>query len=434
MKRVAGRVPSSALSYRSIAAIREHNTFDVNNAYLSISTDGPLPLSPDHVASMISHPTRSEHETSVFVSRGNDGTQPELLARAVSAKDRPLSSWFWSDEFVSASTGANTVNLTFERRLLRGVTNMGPPPPSWSVRNPRVRGSLRTKRRPRLFHECGIDIDARRRRQIGLTVERAPFLGFASLGTLAASDSMHIFHNAVRAELRDLHRIVMSLETRLVDVDDEDIRSFYAWLDGFGDFLRLYLAASERFVISVAEDASDIEFCENMLGNRRRNDKVQIVRMLEGVENLKRPMQARPDRQQLLLAELRAKVDDLTMAIIRCLSTEAEQLPSVLSSHFHEQQITEMFSRVKARMLESASGPLLLVALSRGSGHDVETRKKWLKTQSQQLIRSKTSAKAAVQKWTRTFLDIHKEYVLAFVSAKKEYVDMYTGSRLLHGL
>jgi hypothetical protein len=406
---------------------RFEDTFDVDHAFVSISTDGPASALHLSTTSIALCSAKSGNDPQ-FVSRGSDGTLPALLARTVAPKDRPLTSWFWSDEFASAVSFSETVDTPFESRILRGLTNLGPPLPAWNARDPRVRGSLQTKRRPRLLVDRGIDIDLQRCRHIETIGAYWPTIELVEVDSKVAIDSMHVFHNAIRLELRDLQRVLTSMQTRLLDIDNNDTVSFYAWLDGFSDFLRLYFAASERFVLNVVEDASDMELRGEMGSRRRKSEKLRIVRMLEDIESLKRPMQAHPSMLQQLLPKLSEKVETFSKATNRCLATEAENLPSILLSYFHEQQIAEMFSSVKSRLLDGASGPVLVVLLSRGCGSDAATRKLWLKSHSQQVVRGKASARAVVQRWTKLFVALHKEYVQAFLCAEQEYRSMYGSS------
>jgi hypothetical protein len=406
----------------------EGEEYDLSNAFLSISTEGSPPEWAQSATSLVTDRSRSRAAGSSGrrVASG-ERQQAEPLARAISRRERPLSSWIWSDEYLTQSSNPQSLDLAFERRIARGTTRLAPRPPPWGADGKaREPGTLDWKEQ-----SLGLATDGEgarlRRTHLGRSVTRSPVLTFATLANTQGLDSLLVYHNAFRAELQSLYLIISSVEKRVHDLNESDIRSLYTWLGTFGDFLRLYFCAAERYVLNVIEDTCDMELREDMVSGERKRAKLRIVRWLEEMEALKRPMEAQPQTCSEVIPVLTGVADKLSMALLRYLNAEFEQLPSILSAYFHKPQLAAMFRQVDAHLLQSASGPLMHAMLSRGSAEKRGDQVRWLRRHVQRLYKHRTQLPSSVvaKRWSKRFLETHDSYARGFAQAESEYIRLY---------
>lgn len=402
----------------------------LSSAFVTVSTDGSAPdeqFSTNSVSVVTDHTPK--HTVKVVASHEPSSSQTpgHPLARVVSKQERPiLSSWIWSDEFDSQSSQPRSLDNRFEKRILRGVTIVQGFPPAW-FREPRGRqpGTLNLAKDslPLSLDGGGAQM---RRRHLKMAVTRSPVLAFTNLSLLERSNRIQVYHNAMRSELRSLYTITSSLGKRQYDLNESDVQAFYAWLALFGDFLRIYFSAGERYILNRIEDTADRELRDDMCSSARKKKKLSIVRTLEEIESMKRPMQARPGACENVFPVLIGLIDSLTMSLLHYMNSEFEQLPSVLASLFHTTQLQGMFRQVDLQMLQSASGPLLQVILSRGSSERSSDHGKWLKEHVQTLLGvSRIRAPIEAQRWYKRYAEVHLKYVRGFEKAESEYKRLY---------
>lgn len=400
----------------------------LSSAFISISTDGSepeMPLSTRSVSAETDPTPRPTVHATASPTQNFSGQDP--LARVVSRHERPmLSSWIWSDDFNSQSSLPRSADFRFEKRILRGMTIVPGAPPAW-FREPRGRqpGTLNLAKDSRALPLDGAGADLRRR-HVKLSVTRSPVLAFTKLPVLESGGRIQLYHNALRGELRSLYTIVSSLGKRQFDLNERDVEAFYAWFALFGDFLRIYFSAGERHILNRIEDTADRELHDDMCSGPRKKRKLCIVRTLEEVESMKRPMQARPGACENVFPLLIDLVDKMSMSLLRYMNAELEQLPPILASYFHGSQLAEMFRQVDLQFLQSPSGPLLQVSLSRGSSERVADHTKWLKEHIQTLLGvSRIRAPIDAQRWHKKYDEVHLKYVRGFAKAESEYKRLF---------
>lgn len=401
----------------------------LSSAFVSISTDGSEPeeqFSTKSVSVDTCHTPK--HTVRASASRTPSNLQAQdPLARVVSRHERPmLSSWIWSDDFGSQSSQPRSADLRFEKRILRGLTIFPGAAPAW-FREPRGRqpGTLNLARdsRPLPLDVTGAEV---RRKHVRMSVTRSPVLSFTNLPALESANRIQLYHNAIRAELRSLYTIASSLGKRQYDLNEKDVEAFYAWFALFGDFLRIYFTAGERHILNRIEDTADRELHNDMCSGPRKKKKLSIVRTLEEIESMKRPMQARPGACENVFPLLIDLIDKLSMSLLHYMNTELEQLPPILSSYFHASQLAEMYRQIDLQFLHSPSGALLQVTLSRGSSERVADHSKWLKEQFHGLLGvSRIRAPIEAQRWQKKYDEVHLKYVRGFEKAESEYKRLF---------
>lgn len=401
----------------------------LSKVFVSISTDGSEPeeqFSTKSVSVQTDHTPKHTVQASASRTPSNfHGQDP--LARVVSKQERPmLSSWIWSDDFDSQSSQPRSLDFRFEKRILRGVTIFPGDAPAW-FREPRGRqpGTLNLAKDPRPLSLDGTGAEMRRK-HVRRSVTRSPVLTFTKLPLLESANRIQLYHNAIRAELRSLYTIASSLGKRQYDLNEKDVEAFYAWFALFGDFLRIYFSACEHHILNRIEDTADRELRNDMCSGPRKKKKMAIIRTLEEIESMKRPLQARPGACENVFPVLIDLIDNFSMSLLRYMNTEFEQVPAILASYFHASQLGNMYKQIDERMLRSPSGYLLQVTLSRGSSERVSDHNKWLKEQVQALLGvSRIRAPIEAQRWQKKYDEVHLKYVRGFEKAEREYMHLF---------
>jgi hypothetical protein len=409
-----------------------HNKdINVSDTFVSVSTEGSAPAAEYSAISVVTE-QHTEHVLSQDVRNNTthllsgQQSQSDPLARIVSKRERPLSSWLWSDEFMSQSSQPQSIDLIFERRISRGVTIMEASVPSWvSEGRGRQPGTLNSAKHPRSLETDGEG--ARLRRQhIRQAITRSPVLEFTHMASSIYANRLRVYHNALRSELQSLYIIVSSLEKRMLDVNENDIEALYAWLATFGDLIRVYFCASERHVLNIIEDASDSELRDGLCSTQRKREKLRIIKILEDIEAMKRPMVARPQSCENVLPALVVHIDKFSMALLRYINSEIEQIPTILTNYFHADQLLLMFRELDLQLLQCPSGHLLQAMLARGSSEKTTDQGRWLKHQIHALLGAKRlRPPLEVQRWSRMFVNVHMKYVSGFAKAESEYKRLY---------
>lgn len=414
---------------------RDHTEIDVENAYLSISTEPSAVNWEISKESLVSDPTRSRSQAAIFASNArtesSQQSKQDPLARAVSRRGRPLSSLLWTDEFLSQTSNTVSVDISFEQRLLRGTTRIPPVAPLWTNRTVvRAVGTLTDIRSPEGRRKLAVSTEGEKLRVEHLrhAITASPVLTFTGVEDNSRGKHVYIYHNAIRAEVESLYTITSSLGKRKHDITNDDIVAFYSWLGVFGDFVRLYFCAFERFIINAIEQTSDMELYENMSSSKRKRSKLSIVRLFEEIEGLKRPMQVQVASRHEAISQAITLCDKLSMSLLKLIGDEIEQLPSLLTTYFHNHQIDEMFRQASEYLASNPSGSLLIVMLSVGSGIGSQARRAWLKRHVHHAKGQKAAVSATLvaQRWTRKFYETHTQYVRGFQKAENEYVRIFS--------
>lgn len=392
---------------------------------VSISTEASASLLDSSVVSVVTEPSRSHDRAPKRDSATRQ--KSKALARPVSKKDRPLSSLIWSNDYLSSPTNLHSYDPSLERRMRQGVTISSAALPQWHLdtgaREPGTVNSLRDRPLP-------LELEDYRKRKQALvkTVTRSPLLAFVDFSGRSGMDCLLVYHNAIRFELFSLYAISSSIEKRALDVNENDAMSFYSWLGLFGDLIRLYFCASERFLFSVVEDTCDMELREVLIRKERSQAKVQIVSELESLEGLKRRMEATPEKCKEVVPLLSNMVDTFSLNLLKYLDAEIEQIPAVLTSYFHEERINEMFKNIDNYILESTNGSLLHVLLSLGARRSAQDQKRWIRQHIHRVYRHKTKLQTSIvaQRSLQRFNDTHQRHVRGFMKAESEYAKIFS--------
>lgn len=397
---------------------------DIDNVFVSVSSEGLEHVPEFQRASAVTAETLSAiAREQASQLNASPHTPTQLLSRRV----RPISSWLWSE--ISADDGSqpSSTDIFFERRLCIGVSKVSPRPPAWLLEGGgRELGRLTPRKRTKPLLDIGSDAELRR---VHLEHEntRPPTYSFISLGPNIATNSVQVYHNAICMELRNMGLIASSLRKRVYDVNRDDVTSFFAWLTAFGDFLRIYFAASEKYVISVAEFASDSALREQMATHERKSCKMGIITYLEGIENMKRVAEAQTEELVSIVRKLCRMTDIFAAKIVDYLNVEIEQLPSLLQAQFQEKQIESFFHNISVQMHQQTTASILHTILSHGAASDEPSQRKWLRHHAQQLHKNKIISGRFIkpQYWIRKYNRTHQEHVLGFVKAEGEYGEIF---------
>lgn len=400
------------------AAEREESLSD---PFVAISTDPFDAQISETITSVVTAPSRSN------VKSGEGSYQNfDALARPVSKKQRPLSSLIWSDDYDSSRSNLYSYDSTLEHKIRNGVSQTIAPPPRWHLdtgaREPGTLNSFRDRPLPAKMEEY------RKRKQVlSAAVTRSPLLAFVEFSGRSGMDRLLLFHNAMRSELFSLYAISSSMEKRALDVNENDAESFYTWIGLFGDFVRLYFCASERYVFHTIESTCDMELKERLVRKNRCQAKLEIVFKLEALEGLKRRMNATSRNCSEVVQLLSKHVDSFALSLLQYLDAEIEQVPTILTSYFHEERILEMFQSIDDYILESANGQMLQVILSHGSHRDLKHQKRWLHQHIHRVYRHKTKLQTSVvtQKHLQRFYETHQRHVRGFLKAESEYAKLF---------
>jgi hypothetical protein len=358
----------------------------------------------------------------------NSGNSP---VRAVSRRERPVSTWLWSDAFFSNITNSSGVDWSFERRILRALANVAPLPPSWKLEGGREYGRVSAQTRSTPLLDSGSAVLLRRSHIAG-SGRRVPDMlrdSQVNKSHVSSFELMTVFHDSIRAELRNLYEIISSLDTRMYDINLDDIRSCFAWLRTFGDFIRLYFASSERFLVSEIENVGDMELIEEMSRSARKHARLRIVTLLEDIESLERPMQVRLDAFQDFIPKIADLSHNFTSKVLRHLDAEKEQLPAILSCYFHPKQIHNIFLQMTAHMHQCAAGSVLMGILATGMRKNPRFQIEWFaKNLPISMMRKMTGRGGArlARRWTKSCTDCHQDHVLGFTAAEAEYRELYS--------
>jgi hypothetical protein len=411
---------------------------DIDNAFVSIDSDDlrtpALPPwkevrpceRPEDVASEASN----EGTLAIAHIQLSDRSSQPSFARAIARRERPISSWLWSDAFYSNVTNSTSVDWAFETKILQAVSNVAPQGPLWKAKGGREYGRITPRSRARPL--CDAEPQAcRRRDHVAMHGRSVPEILRDSSPTsfqLSPFEVPTIFHEAIRAELRSLHRILSSLETRMLDITSDDVQSFFAWIGPLGDFVRLYFASSERFLMGEIEAIADVQLREGMLPNRRKSSRLGIVKTFEGIERLKRPMQVHIESCAEFIPKLVELSDKLTTRILNHLDAETEQVPALLSSHFLPAQKAEVLGNMMHRMQQCSAGAVLMGILATGAGKNPGHQRDWL-VQHQDVsmfkkLTGRWSARSA-DRWIRQCDSAHKSHAVGFLEAEAEYREFY---------
>jgi hypothetical protein len=417
----------------------EPDNIEIENAFISIDSADmratPLPScrQRDHLeeSKIVSEDMLSDKQSGLNCSHPGDNRYlGNSSVRAVTRRERPLSTWLWSDAFYSNITNSSCVDWSFERRILRALANVAPPPPAWKVEGGREYGRVSARSRSTPLLDSGPEVRLRRDR-VARSKQSVPdkLRDYpATQSHVSSFELMTIFHESIRAELRNLYGIVSSLDTRIYDLNRDDLQSFFAWLGTFGDFLRLYFASSERFLVSEIEKVSDMELFEEMSRSARKRARLRIVTLLEDIEILERPMEVRLDSCQEFIPRIAELSRKVTSEVLRHLDAEMEQLPAILSCYFHPKQIHGIFMQMTFRMRQSAAGSVLMGILSTEVRKNSGFQTDWLAGNQPLSIIKRFAGRGSTRlarRWTKSFADYHQDHVLGFTAAEAEYRELY---------
>lgn len=325
------------------------------------------------------------------------------LARPVSGPMKRLSrltrsSLTWSNELWTDGPPSprSIADGAFEREMLGGLDGRLAEKSRVLLRN-RGHGMMRAGGEGR---ELGRGVEDVRLRQehVERSVVQMPMLeGEVGGGGGGGAGAAGVGRGAVFCELRDLYVIMMSMEMRKYDLGVGDVRALFEWFVMFERFVRIYLWVSERWLFEGVGGAAE-----------RRREKRRIVEGLVRVEGMRRVMMGGCMKG---LQELRGRVDDMSMKVVRYMNEEVAVLGGVEAG-----RVEEGLRNVMEEIRGMAGGKEVLGILGRGGGA------RWVRG-----VCGKWDAR-----WLWGVVDRHSSYVRAFARAEKEYKEFYKAlSRLV---
>lgn len=230
---------------------------------------------------------------------------------------------------------------------------------------------------------------------------------------------MGITRNALVHEMSDMHRILHSLELRKYDLCSSDANAFYAWFKIVENLIRYYFTVSEISIYS----RRYVEQCNPgtgiWVGADRRAAKLSIMRVVDELEVLRRPMIALGKHAHQTVAELHRRADELAHRLIRFLDDEVEQVETVLQQQLSVEEQDDILSHFVNYMKRGSYGRSIILVLAGGLGLNKVDRETWVKNSCKALNR------IIVQIWARRVNDRHSEFANMFETAGREYRRMY---------
>lgn len=262
--------------------------------------------------------------------------------------------------------------------------------------------------------------DVRRRQEhVERRLVQMPVLLSDDIRTSSTLRFVSIVRNATLSELRDLYRIVSSLDARKFDIRAADVKAMFEWFATFENFVRLYLTISEKELY----DTTDIDEWASLQGNisktKRKAEKKRIIALCDKVEEMKRKMIAEHKSCLRHLQELHKRVDQFTMRLVRFLNEEVEQVPAHLERKFSPIVIENLFISMTREIRNAENGKDMVVLMARGTGANSLTMTSWVRA----MCGSVNKMTAAI--WIRKFIDRHVNYAVLFENAEQEYREMY---------
>lgn len=227
--------------------------------------------------------------------------------------------------------------------------------------------------------------------------------------------------NAVIRELRDLERILQSLEARKYDLCPSDIHALFEWFKPIENLIRHYHTVSERVIYRRAQ----AEQWGNGRGlwreEERRAAKVAIVILLERMESLRRPMIAKRGGAHEMLPDLRERVAAFAKKVVQFLDEEVEQVGRVMEDRLSLEEQEEVMFTVMRGMKKGELGKAVVILVSQGLGMSRSERLVWIRDVC------KIFNKLVVRLWIKWFDDRHVEFLRKFEAAEEEYRRLYIG-------
>lgn len=227
--------------------------------------------------------------------------------------------------------------------------------------------------------------------------------------------------NAVIRELRDLERIIQSMEARKYDICPSDIHALFEWFKPIENLIRHYHTVSERMIYTRAH----VEQWGNGRGlwreNERRAAKISIVILAERMESLRRPMIAKRGGAYEMLAELRDRAAAFAKKVTDFLDEEVEQIGRVMEDRLSQDEQEELMFTMMRSMRKGELGKAMVILVSQGLGTSRSERVIWIRDVC------KKFSKLVVHMWIKWFEDRHVEFLRLFEAAEDEYRRLYGG-------
>lgn len=227
--------------------------------------------------------------------------------------------------------------------------------------------------------------------------------------------------NAVVRELRDLERIIQSLEARKYDLCPSDIHALFAWFKPIENLIRHYLTVAERVIYKRAHaeqwGSGRGLWCEE----ERRAAKVAIVILAERMESLRRPMIAKRGGAYEMLPDLRERVAAFAKKVVNFLDEEVEQVGRMMEDRLSLEAQEEVMFTVMRGMRKGELGKAVVILVSQGLGASRSEREGWIRDVC------KKFSKLVVHMWIKWFDDRHVDFLRMFEAAEEEYRRLYVG-------
>lgn len=328
------------------------------------------------------------------------------LARPVPRKElsiglsKLVSNLTWSDSSkATEQTTTQQSDVDFEKCVLSFLNSVAPEKSSRLLKE-RIPGTMNVNSDGvRLLRSA--DEIRRRQEHIDGRIVQMPVLESDVIGR-ENSHALGTVHRAILSELRDLHCMISSMESRKFDVNKADVRALFEWFKLFENFIRLYLATSERELYAGATGDAWIQ--------ARKAQKIEVVRLVERVEAMKRPMIAQHVHCGQSLRDLHKRVDRMTMRVVRLLKEESERM-TMLEVGSVEARVERMIKSLR----EGRFGREMVVLIAQGARNPME----WMRGVWHDVGRF------VIQGWVNRFVERHRGFVTAFERAESEYRELY---------
>lgn len=311
----------------------------------------------------------------------------------------------WSRDATSpdgSGFAQSVADAEFEQTMLDGVTTL----PSVAGHGPREFGTLRKEgdALPR-----GVEDVRRRQEHVEGRLVRAPVL------RRTKRQGLGVVRDGVVLELVDLYRMIGSIDVRRFDVGVEDVKALFAWFGLFENFVRVYFWVSEREVYA-ASGVDDWGGLKGIVGKKRKEEKMGIVRMGEKVGEMKRVMVG-GRRVGRFVGELIRRVDGFAMRLLRFLNAEVEEVGRKFEERFEGREKVVWEGLVRS-IRKKEGGKEMIVLMGRGVGKGKMLD--WIRDMCGGGV-----GKMNVGNWTRKFMERHANYAILFEKAEMEYREMY---------
>mmetsp|Transcript_3034 Transcript_3034/g.5366 ORF Transcript_3034/g.5366 Transcript_3034/m.5366 type:complete len:911 (-) Transcript_3034:1001-3733(-) len=194
-----------------------------------------------------------------------------------------------------------------------------------------------------------------------------PVLVPAPYGEKWSMDIFALPHNAIKRELVDLYRILMSLQKRMIDLRHSEIDDFYNWWEVFEAFVLDYFEIEERVIFHWIE--SRIPLGQTRFSKTQRMVfKGRLSRLMHDIDDCEYKFTNLPAGE--VLPRLLSCLDRFTPRLLEYFGEQERRLPRAIERKFTAEDKRWADEKMMAFMMDAKYTNELVVLLTRWLNQD----------------------------------------------------------------